>query len=348
MGKLQVVASGLDALYLSGHGLVRKETLAELEIQRDLAQAKLPATLQMGPLPFAVAPHGWGRYRYCMEHPIGQVGMTTSRHLPAVRVQPRSEFLHAVGPEKAVATFAELLAQHCVAVQFSVSRVDLYTDVTGLPLLPKLQEGFLCRADARRTYETGGRCSGFDFGTRSGATIFARVYEKLLDIERTGHDWWFEIWGDRFQEGSSVTRIEFEIGRMALSQFGLDSPAQVMAGAGGLWRYCTEDWLTYRRHTADSNRTRWPLAPEWEIVQHAGLQEPEVSLTRLQQRGKAGSLRRLTPGLVGYLVGFAALVGTSDIDDTLAALDGHVRNDEIVRRRRFTDRVVERRAGKIA
>lgn len=90
------------------------------------------------------------------------------------------------------------------------------------------------------------------------------------------------------------------------------------------------------------------MAPEWEIVQHAGLQEPEVSLKRLQQRGKAGSLRRLTPGLVGYLVGFAALVGTSDIDDTLAALDGHVRNDEIVRRRRFTDRVVERRAGKIA
>jgi hypothetical protein len=52
---------------------------------------------------------------------------------------------------------------------------------------------------------------------------------------------------------------------------------------------------------------------------------------------------------VGYLVGFAALVGTSDIDDTLAALDSHVRNDEIVRRRSFAERVVERRAdGKIA
>jgi hypothetical protein len=103
----------------------------ELEIQRDLATAKLPATLQLGPLPFAVASHGWGKYRYCLEHPIGQVDMTASRHLPAVRVQPRSEFLHAVGPEKAVAVFSEPLADHSVALQFSVSRVDLYADVTG-------------------------------------------------------------------------------------------------------------------------------------------------------------------------------------------------------------------------
>ena len=275
--------------------------------------------------------------------------MSASRHLPPVRVQPRSEFLHSVGPEKAVAVFEQLLAEHCVGLQFSVSRVDLYADVTGIPLSSALQERFFCRADAKRIYESSGRCTGFDFGSRTTGTICARVYDKRLDIDRTGADWWFEVWGNELHEDDSVTRVEFEIGRRALSEFGLDSPAQVLASAGGLWRYATVDWLTCRLPTGDSNSTRWPHAPEWRVVQQAALTNDEVALERLQDRARAGSLRKLTPGLIGYVVGFAALVGTSDIGDTLAALDGHVRNDEIVRRRSFADRIERRRAeGKIA
>jgi hypothetical protein len=171
----------------------------------------------------------------------------------------------------------------------------------------------------------------------------------LVDVERTGHDWCFEIWGDGFREDEGVTRVEFELGRKALSEFDLDSPSQVLVGAGALWRYATEDWLTYRLPNAASNRTRWPLSPEWEVIQGVGLTHADVSLKRIQARARAGSLRMLTPGLVGYMVGFAALVGTSDIDDTLAALDNHVRNDEIVRRRSIAERVQRRRAeGKIA
>jgi len=41
---------------------------------------------------------------------MARIGFSTSRHLPAVRVQPRSEFLHAVGPEAAVAELHEVLS----------------------------------------------------------------------------------------------------------------------------------------------------------------------------------------------------------------------------------------------
>ena len=72
-------------------------------------------------------------------------------------------------------------------------------------------------------------------------------------------------------------------------------------------------------------------------------------MQRLRDRARAGSLRTLTPGLVGYLVGFAALVGTSDIDDTVDALARHVHDDQIVRRTAFSERVRRRLAeGKIA
>jgi hypothetical protein len=47
---------------------------------------------------------------------------------------------------------------------------------------------------------------------------------------------------------------------------------------------------------------------------------------------------------VGYLVGFAVLSGTTDIDDTVEALAVHLRNDEIIRRKPFVKRVERRRA----
>jgi len=152
-----------------------------------------------------------------------------------------------------------------------------------------------------------------------------------------------EIWGDRHVPGGDVTRVEIEFGRKALTEFRLDSPAQVLDAVGDLWAYGTEQWLTHRIPTADTNRSRWPLSPDWQVIQQASLRHNTTDLSRLQARSRAGSLRKLTPGLVGYLVGFAALVGTQDIDDTVEALSHHVANDEITRRTTFAERIRRRR-----
>jgi hypothetical protein len=50
------------------------------------------------------------------------------------------------------------------------------------------------------------------------------------------------------------------------------------------------------------------------------------------------------PGLVGYLVSFAALSGTFTVADTLEALTAHLADDEIARRTTFAERVLRRRA----
>jgi len=205
------------------------------------------------------------------------------------------------------------------------------------------RERYVCRADARRTYEQSERCSGFDFGSRRGGTVTGRIYDKTLDVAHKGTDWWLEIWGDRHVPGGDVTRVEIEFGRKALTEFRLDSPAQVLDAVGDLWAYGTEQWLTHRIPTADTNRSRWPLSPDWQVIQQASLRHNTTDLSRLQARSRAGSLRKLTPGLVGYLVGFAALVGTQDIDDTVEALSHHVANDEITRRTTFAERIRRRR-----
>jgi hypothetical protein len=302
------------------------------------------APCPIGELWFGVAPHGWGKYRYCLDHPIARLGFTECRHLPSVRVQPRSEFLHASGPEDVLAALHELLEPEVGPLQFSVSRLDLFVDVQGWSLGLDDAHRFVCRADGRRSYEVGGTLTGFEFGSRRSKTICARIYDKTADIEAKGTTWWHEVWGERYVEGVAVHRVEFEFGRQGLAEFSVDTAAQALEAIGDLWRYATEEWLTFRSRTPDQTRARWPMAPEWRSVQRATLRHRAVGLARLREARRHSSIARLLPGLNGYLVSLAALLGLEDIDDALGAVGHHLHSYEVLSRTAFADRVARRRA----
>lgn len=50
----------------------------------------MPIPVELGGESYAMSPRGWGHYRYCLDHPDGRVGFSSSEHLPAMRIQPRS------------------------------------------------------------------------------------------------------------------------------------------------------------------------------------------------------------------------------------------------------------------
>jgi hypothetical protein len=339
---LRELASGVDALYLSGYGEPTAEFVEHLESARKLAElVREPLWCNLGDERFNLYPHGWGRYHYLLAGDMGSVGVTTSRHLPAVRVQPRSSHLHAVGPQQCVDRFSELLAGRVDNLSFTVSRVDLFVDLQGLDLDAGCRERFVCRAGAIRVFEQDGAFTGIQLGMRTTKTFSARIYNKTVDLARSGADWWYAIWGDAYDPSLPVWRIEFEIGRQAITDFGLDTPQQVLAATGDLWRYATDEWLTYRV-PARSERSRWPVAPEWTAIQQASLGGRTVGLDRVRAGRRIGTLRRIFPALAGYLATFASAIGTTNIEDTLAALDQQLRNDEIARRITFADRIAQR------
>ena len=85
-GELRELASGIDALYLSGRAELPKRLLARLEHCRAWAvEAKRPAPCEIGDRIFGIAPHGLGKYRFCLDHEIARISFSTSRHLPTVR-----------------------------------------------------------------------------------------------------------------------------------------------------------------------------------------------------------------------------------------------------------------------
>jgi hypothetical protein len=342
---LRELASGVDALYLSGRAELPKRLLARLEDCRAwAAEARRPAPCQIGEHTFGIAPHGWGKYRFCLDHHMARIGFSTSRHLPTVRIQPRSEFLHAVGPAAAVATLREILEPELGQLRLWVNRVDLFADWQGWMLSLDDAHRFVSRAEARRTYEVGGTLTGVEFGSRKTKTFLARLYDKTAQVAATENGWWHEVWGERYDPRLPVHRLEFEIGRQGLVEFDLNTPEQVLDAAGDLWAYATGEWLTYRSPTADRTRARWPLAPEWLDVQRATLGHQAISLERLRLSRRARSIEKLLPGLTGYLASLGALIGTEGIDDTVRALGHHLHTYEIVSRTAFAERVARRRS----
>jgi hypothetical protein len=283
------LASGVDALYLSGYGDLTASFVDDLARSRELAEmVHQPLWFNLGAERFQLYPHGWGRYHYLLAGEAGSIGFSTGKHLPPVRVQPRSSRLHFLGPAATVALFHDLLAEHCDGLSFSVNRVDLYVDVQRFSLDALCRERFVCRANHVRLFEEQGALQGIQLGMRSAKTFSARIYDKTADVERSGADWWREIWGEGYDPGLPVWRVGLEIGRKAITEFGLDSPQQVLAAVGDLWHYGTTDWLTYRSPT-EQERTRWPLSPEWLAVQQASLCDQTIGLTRMRAGRRAGA-----------------------------------------------------------
>lgn len=151
-----------------------------------------------------------------------------------------------------------------------------------------------------RTFEADDRLTGLQFGNRTTKSVLARIYDKTADVERTGADWWFDIWGRQREPGLQVHRVEFELNREALAQFGLTGPIETLGAIGDIWTYCSREWLTHRSPTADANRSRWPVSVEWSCVQQAALVQQKRGIERITRQLRCGSLRKLSPGVLAW------------------------------------------------
>lgn len=348
MGDSSVVelSSGIDALYLSGRATVPPEVRDHLEEVRGWAvEQDSPVSIQVAGEELLVQPRSFGRYRFRLAHEFGLIGVTLSEKLPALRVQPSAEFLHAVGPAQVLRFFDEVCSEVVRGpVSWGLSRMDLYCDVQRWDLVGDDRHDFVCRGERLDTHEDGGAFTGFEFGRRTTKTVCARIYDKTRQIEKEGIDWWQTIWGDRFDPELQVLRVEFEIGRQGLVEFGISSPTEGLSGAPGVWASVTSEWLTHRRRTGDGTKSRWPVATDWLVIQQASLRDEAIGLDRVRAGKRRGDLRRLTPQVVGYLASTGAVLDLDDIGSVLGAVRALVSEDEDRRGVRFCDRVAEKQA----
>jgi hypothetical protein len=344
VSKLIELASGVDALYLSGRASLPSELLERLETARASAsESNIGPPFQFGDFEMTLAPHAWGKYRYCLEHPYGRIGLTPSSRLPSIRIQPRAEFLHGKGPQGVVDWYRELIETTCGFVTFSVTRLDLFADFQGWDLNGDQRDEFLCRAKARHVYEDDGVFNGLVFGTRLSNSVMARIYDKSIESAKTGSGYWKMIWGDAYDIALSVIRVEFELGRNALREYGLRTPEETLGAAGALWASLTGEWLTHRVKGTDLTKSRWGLSPEWECVQRALIAEGAEGINRMYLGRRRGSIENLMPGLVGYLSSFGAYSNSDSLFELLPQLSDFIDQYEMKSGVSFTERISDKR-----
>lgn len=342
--QLRELASGVDALYLSGRSSLGGALLDRLEAARlDAGERNAPVPFDLGGYGFEMAPRALLKYRYRLDHPAAVIGLTASTNLPTFRVQARSEALHSLGPDGVLSWLSSIVANEGLPVGWKVSRIDLHADWQGWDLTGDERHRFVCRARDLDTHENSADLKGFSFGNRKSGSVLGRIYDKTREIAGNGHDWWLGLWGPAYVEGTPVLRVEFEFQRQCLREMRLDSPSDVLAASNRLWAYATQEWLTYHLPTAHQRASRWPLAPEWEAVQAASLAGNAIPMDRIRAGAARGGLRRIMPGVFGYLTSFAAHVNVETLADALDRLPGHVRAYERMANVDFTARVREKR-----
>lgn len=337
------LAAGIDALYLSARGEVPSVLLDDLDrLKSEARDTDQPVDATLGGYQVGVLGNGWGKYRYCLKHELARVGVTQSDRLPAVRIQPTATALHTIGPETTVLWARNLLDALGIDAVLNVSRLDLHSDWQGFWIEPDERSNFVTYSDKRSLYEVGEALSGLNFGKRGGA-LYARIYDKTRESEGKGDDWWPDVSGPRFDPEQRVLRIEFEINRDGLREFGVHAPEDAFENLGPLWAYATSQWLTLRRPTSDDTRSRWPLDPRWTAVQRYSLSGNSLPAERMRAGAASGELRRMLPQLVGYLAGSAVPLGTTSLDDTLDALRPHIEAYGQRRSMSFDERVADKR-----
>lgn len=319
------LASGVDALYLSGRAVLPAELLAQLLALRLLAdEQEGPVEMIFGGLAMQLQPRKWGLYRYCLDDPFARIGFTPKGKIPAIRVQPRAEFLHGAGVDYVVEWTRTLLESVCGSVLLQVSRLDLFADFQGLDISGDQRREFVCRADARHLFEDGEQFNGLQFGSRSTGTIFARIYDKTIESAKSGTAYWKDVWGLSYDPGQHVTRVEFELHREVLRQFGISTPDEVLGASGSLWHYLTHDWLTHRLASDDETKSRWEVSEQWRAVQRALIGADAVGIERAYGAKQSGVLANLMPSLVGQLANFGALTNCESTIDLIPTLERHL------------------------
>jgi hypothetical protein len=311
---ITVLAAGIDSLYVSFKGEVDAARLDGIEFLKvkaqEAGQAQNFATDERKAL---IQASGWGSYRYWLRCGDFDVFLGRGQSLPAAYARIGSEFIHEVGPVRALADLKSFLGALLDQVDDTIcSRVDIYADFQGWVPVSEDYHRFVTRSRRNTSHiavhHDGRRFTGFTFGRDA---MVARLYDKSLEIAHSGKRWMHEVWGAGLDVSAPVWRLEFQLRREILAECSLTSPEDVLALRPSLWTYAMQ-WLSLREPTPGATRTRWPVATVWSDLKRS---QPGVTYRPLvRKRIREHDESVLVRGLTGYASSLAAVTGVSDLD----------------------------------
>lgn len=287
------------------------KTLAQSEVPAEQAQAQLA----VGGHLFEVKDRGRGKFAYVLKDNLLdlEVRGKESGRLPLAYVQVSSELLTAEGVEGAIEHLRPIVNTLGVLPEEpQVSRADLCVDFLTTENLEAIPlAAFLCRAINRHAYFEGRQFSGIRLG--KGSVLMARLYDKTLQVKKSGQTYLYELWAAHGWDGhSTVWRLEFQLERGILVELGVRSVPELLRNLAPIWGYCTSKWLRLAvMDPQDDTPSRWPTHDLWTVLQQADFDQVQpairVRASRLPQD------RTLYVNGLGALTSFMASRGITDL-----------------------------------
>jgi hypothetical protein len=367
---VRVIASGIDTLHVFSRAPVIHTELRRLDNAQQEARANEDRnargpTLDIAGHQFEMERHGARTAPFLLtsEHAALKVNPSAVSTFPTYTAELRSLYLWQKGARGAASEAERIASQLLNRVReedgrLHAGRVDLAVDFQGWE--PRENDGpnFVTRAHDRNAHVQRHVFTGFQFGR---GDVAARLYCKTIEIERSRKAWFRTIWAESpaYDPARPVWRLEFQLRRPALVGMELDRDAgridtwqDVLANAGGIWRYLARRWLALKYRTKASRQN---FHPAWEALAALGFRSgpwegTEADLYRVHREHSA---ERATGQIAGYLArGLAEFTfhesaeGIVDptLDDALPAIVKRVRAHTEKRGRSIEERAQERTA----
>lgn len=311
---------GVDSLYLSYPGELLPGVLDRLKALKALAQSQEPGLpsqaqyLVAGHI-FEVKDKGAPLFPYVLEDGAFRLQLAKpSKTVPMAYVKVSSDYLAHVGPVEAEKALYALLSElGTIKESANVSRIDLFVDFTTAENVEWNRRAWVTRAASVNAYAVNGKFSGWTVG--QGGDMSARLYNKLLEIQKSGKDYLLDLWSAvGWHPGDPVWRLEFQIKREVLTQKGLPKLAQVMANLNGLWSYASTEWLRLTLPSDDDQtRSRWPVHPLWGYLSSVDWETNGGPLSRRFSPERAPGNAKLFNLAFSNLTAFMAREGITDL-----------------------------------
>lgn len=279
-------------------------------------------TVYLNDLALTVHRTGIRFYQYnlsCNDFNISFADKELKRNAP-ITVKFSSSYIWSFGLKGAFSKFVSWLESISTSITGTkVSRSDICADTDSVTFKEVDIKGVVTLARKRQRYFVDSdyaivrKFSGFTIG--KGSPLQARVYNKTLEIPTSGKAWFKEIWlANNWCEDKEVWRVEFQILRSVLKEFGINTVEDLLKKESELWAYLTQQWLTIRQPSPDKVY-RWKVKEKWKIIQEAGGDYKTPPLVR--EKVLQGSIQSLLDQGAGILLSVAAIGNHESLDDTL-------------------------------
>jgi hypothetical protein len=271
---------------------------------------------------------------------------------PPVKVQFSSGYLWSYGYKQAYDLFSDWF-QASTGLKISgtrISRLDIcvdtdecsfnQSDILGVVTYSKSKTLHYV-SDVDDVNYSGRSFTGLTIGR--GKSILCRIYDKTREIQKSGKDWFKDIWQkNEWNEESPVWRVEFQLRRNVLKEFGINSVEDTFSSIDSLWKYLTTQWLQIKNPDKNQKVTYWKNKKKWQIIQSAvDYDVPVIARSKV----KKGNLKKLMDQVGGLLISISAAEHEEmDIDDTVLYCKEYLLDKLKMKRKRFDLEVIKRKS----